>query len=83
MATSAEGIVEKAELFFGVARRCDSIEIILMADAYGPIPNAKCRVTFKDGQITEVKSDSGGTLMFQRKAQGDFIITVMEAKKVP
>lgn len=79
MDTSAYGIVEKAYMFRGVVRA--PINIILMDDADEPIPNAKCKVTFQDGQTMLVESDGEGVLKFSRKAPGEFEIELLEEEK--
>jgi hypothetical protein len=67
---SAEGIVEKATTFTGIVR-AQFITILLVNKANEPIPNLKCKVEFKDGQTTQVKSDSEGILKALKKTKGE------------
>lgn len=76
MATSADGIVEDAVTFRGVVR--GFIQIILFDGNDEPIPDAKCKITFKDGQTITVESDGEGVLKFPRKARGEFEIELLE-----
>ena len=80
MSTSAEGIVEKAVTFTGIVR-VEYITILLVNKANEPIPNLKCKVEFKDGQTTQVKSDSQGILKVLKKAKGE--IKLLEEEEPP
>jgi hypothetical protein len=77
MASTAKGIVEKAKTFTGIVRS-RAIRILLFDADDEPIPNAKCKVTFQDGQTMDVESDSEGVIEFIRKASGDFEIELLE-----
>jgi hypothetical protein len=70
MSTTYEGIVEKAATFTGIVRG-QFITILLVNKTNEPIPNLKCKVEFKDGQITQAKSDSEGILKLIKKAKGE------------
>ena len=80
MSTSAEGIVENAATFTGVVR-AQFITILLVNKANEPIPNLKCKVEFKDGQTTQVKSNSEGILKVHKKAKGE--IKLLEEEEPP
>lgn len=79
MSESAEGIVEKAATFTGTVR--GPTHIILIDDTDKTIPNAKCKVTFQDGQTITVESDGDGVLKFIRKTRGEFDIELLEEEE--
>ena len=74
---SAEGIVEMAKTFTGVVRS-RAIRILLLNYNDEPIPNAKCKVTFQDGQTMKVESNNEGFIIFLKKAEGEVEIELLE-----
>jgi hypothetical protein len=77
MCDSAEGIVEMAKTFTGIVRS-RAIRVFLFNYNDEALPNVKCRVTFQDGQTTDVESNSEGIIEFIRKSQGEFEIEFLE-----
>ena len=81
MTKSAEGIVEKAFTYKGLVRAKEFVQVILMSCSDEPIPNAKCKVTFQDGQTIDVESNDKGILNFQKKAEGEVEIEILEEEE--
>jgi hypothetical protein len=81
MSKSAEGIVEKAFTYRGLVRAKEFVQVILMSCSDEPIPNAKCKVTFEDGQTIEVESNDKGILRFEKKAEGEVEIEILEEEE--
>ena len=77
MSKSAEGVVEWARTWGGKARG-PFIEIFLVNEADEPIENAKCKISFINGQTVEVKSDSAGKIKFYRTAPGKIEFKLLE-----
>jgi hypothetical protein len=77
MDTSAEGIVEKASTLTGVVRAQD-FEINMVNEVDESVSNAKCKITFQNGQTLDVESDSQGVLKFVKKTSGEFQVKLLE-----
>jgi hypothetical protein len=82
MAKSAEGIVSHVNKFTGVVRIREVLRFLLLDESDEVLPNVNCKVKFKDGKISEIKSDSNGILEFPRRAQGEIEIEVLEEDAV-
>lgn len=79
MATSAEGIVEEAATFRGIAR--EFVQVVLMDYSDEPLPNTKCTVTFQNGKSILVESDDEGIIKFPKKAEGEVEIELLEEEE--
>ena len=68
-----------AKTYTGIVRS-RAVRILLLDYNDEPVPNAKCKITFQDGQTMEVESDSEGVVEFSKKAEGEVEIELVERK---